>query len=234
MVEKIKLKCCVCVVKLKGMNIINFINFIFCSLCFMMILLLFFFAWQFFDYSSSSHYTSYLAILAALVALATLAYNARRHLSEDYCEEAKEYLKRAFEILDAKEDGLPPNDRLSWITAARFIKVSERLSKKLIMTSHKETYIEEAEYWRGRFRGIIKDFPADYYAESPEKFKTWTPEDREPIAESSIYVIYKFMEWDSNYTDPLPDVRFSDNDIAKMCFHQSSNLGRFLQATRKR
>lgn len=235
MLKKIKPFWYWCFERLSSLNLIGGVNFLFYTLMVTLLFFLCFFIRNFFDSNSSPHYVSYLAILASLAALITLVYNVRRHLSEDYCKEAKEYLKRSFEVLAPKdESSLPPNSRRSWLTAARFLKTSERLSKKIIMTSHKDAYVEEAEFWRVRYREIIKDFPEDYYAESPDKFIIWGSNDRDPIAESSIYVIYKFMEWDATYSDPLPNMRFSGEDIKRLRRRTAPKLASFLEATRKK
>ncbi|EPA8175206.1 hypothetical protein ACQ69G_003444 [Yersinia enterocolitica] len=177
--------------------------------------------------------TGFFILLTAAITLLTLIYNIRRHVSEDYYKEAKEYLQRSYKNLEPKMEGqAPSNDRTAWLTTARFLKTAERLSAKIIMSSHKDAYIEEREYWRKKFQSIIKDFPYHYYAESPETFTIYSQYQRSPIAESSLVVIYKFIAWDDDYEDPLSDIYFTDEEIIKMRKRNNPNLGGFLAAHR--
>jgi len=154
-------------------------------------------------------------------------------MSEDYFKDAKEYLKRAYEVLEPKAaEKAPPNDRMTWLTAARFIGIAERLGDKIIMDSHKESFLEEKEFWRSKFRNIIKDFVWDNYCDGDGKYNSWTPHDREPIAEPSIYAIHKFIEWNDGYTDPLPDAIFSNKDLEKLR-RKFPSLAQFLSQVRR-
>ncbi|WP_439069709.1 hypothetical protein ACSJL3_005003 [Serratia nevei] len=186
-----------------------------------------------FVFDGTGEYTKFFILLAVSVTLLTLVYNIRRHVSEDYYKDAKEYLEKAFEMLQPKEGDIkPPNDRYIWLTAARFLKVSERMAGKIMMTSHKDMYREERQFWRVKFSGLVKDFPAEYYAESPEKMRVWGSRDRDPLSESSLVVIYKFIEWEKNYVDPLKSLKFTDDEIDKMRFSTYRQLGEFLQDVR--
>lgn len=179
-------------------------------------------------------YTQFFILLTVSVTLLTLIYNIRRHVSEDYYKEAKEHLKKAFETLAPKSnEGRPKNDRFLWLTCARFLRTSERFSKRIIMSSHKDMYIEERQYWRVKFMEIIKDFPSNYYAESPEHLIMHSADVRSPIAESSLYVIYGFIQWDEKYTDPLDNHRFTDEKIRDMRIHGPRGLGDLLSEHRK-
>lgn len=182
----------------------------------------------------TGEFAKYFILLAVSVTLLTLVYNIRRHVSEDYYKDAKEHLEKAFEILQPKEVGaLPPNDRYIWLTAARFLKVSEIMAGKIMMTSHKDMYREERQFWRVKFSGLVKDFPAEYYAESPEKMSMWSSRDRDPLSEASLVVIYKFIEWEKDYIDPLENLIFSDDEIEKMRFSTYRKLGEFLHDVRE-
>lgn len=179
-------------------------------------------------------YTKYFILLAVSVTLLTLVYNIRRHVSEDYYKDAKEHLDKAFEILQPKEGDIrPPNDRYIWLTAARFLKVSERLAERIMMTSHKDMYREERQYWRVKFSGLVKDFPAEYYAESVGKMSGWSSHDRAPLSESSLVVIYKFLDWEKGYVDPLDNLTFTDDEIEHMRISTYRRLGGFLQDVRE-
>lgn len=206
----------------------SLVNILFYISIFSSIAVLVTFLGSFFSNDTKSA-TSYLALFASCLTMTALLYNARRHLSEDYSKDAKEYLKRAHEILKPKEGTeQPPDDRMVWLTAARFIKISNRLASQIIMSSHKKTFIEEKQYWRWKIKEYIKDFPPQYYAESPAKFIISSPGDKEPLSEDSLHAIHKFIEWDDDYTDPLEDVRFSEEDMKKLLRGQYRNLHNFL------
>lgn len=215
---------------LRPFSLINIVFYIVCFLCFVFFM---FFLFRLIINAEGDHYVSFVALLAAVATITTLIYNLRRHISEDYFKDAKEYLKRAYEILEPKEDAPTPNDRMSWLDAARLLGISERLGCKILMDSHKESFCEEREFWRSKFRKIIKDFPVEYYCESVEKFSMWTAEDRDPIAESSLYVVHKFISWNDEYSDPLPDVRFSREDLSKLS-REFPILAVLLERVRKR
>lgn len=175
-----------------------------------------------------------LTLLAVGAALLTLIYNVRRHISEDYSKEARAYLEKAYDTLKPSVPGEPPiNDRLLWLTCARMLKISENLSKKILFDSHRDAYIEDRQYWRAKFWDIIKPFSSEYYAEKPEHLIMHNSEDRAPLAESSLYVIYKFMEWAKDYQDPLDNYRFTDEEIETMQVRGPRGLGDLLAKHRE-
>lgn len=209
------------------------INLFFYVIIFTLILFSLIFTFLFVS-DGTGEYAKYFILLAVSVTLLTLVYNIRRHVSEDYYKDAKEHLEKAFEILQPKDGGVqPPNDRYIWLTAARFLKVSERLAEKIMMTSHKDMYREERQYWRVKFRGLVKDFPAEYYAESPEKMGGWSSRDRSPLSEPSLVVIYKFLDWEEDYIDPLDSLTFTDDEIEHMRISTHRQLGGFLHDVRE-
>lgn len=211
-------------------SLINIVFYIVCLICFVFFV---FFMVRLLVNESGDHYVSFVALLAAMATITTLIYNLRRHISEDYFKDAKEYLKRAYEVLEPEDDNLPPNDRMSWLDAARLLAISERLGDKILMDSHKESFSEEREFWRSKFRKIIKDFNLSYYCVDVERFSVWSVGDREPIAESSIYYVHKFISWDENYLDPLPNIIFSKDELSKLS-RKFPRLVELLKRTRKR
>lgn len=211
----------------------SFVNLLFYFFIIVSFVLVVFFSNSIF-FNGAKNAVSYVALLASSLTMLTLIYNVRRHLSEDYSKDAKEYLKRAYEIMEPKEGNeYPPDDRMVWLTAARFLKISERLGRQIIMSSHKKIFIEEKQFWRWKMGGIIKNFPSDYYAQTPEKFIVYGAGDKEPLSEYSLYVIYKFIEWDDNYTDPLDNTRFSEDDINMLMRRRHTNLFHLLKAVKK-
>ncbi|HCF3751144.1 TPA: hypothetical protein NID23_005733 [Pseudomonas aeruginosa] len=171
-----------------------------------------------------------------LIALITLSYNQTRSLSEDYLESATDFLSKAFDTLDQKKDkdGRPVNDRLVWLTAARLIAISETISDKIILKSHKLIWQEQQEYWRGRFRDLVsptrEGFPPEYYADKPQDYIHRTESTRAPLAEKSLAVIYRFVEWPKNRVDPLSKhTLFSDEEIVNMGVTGPRGLSKILQ-----
>lgn len=185
-------------------------------------------------FSETKSATSYIALMTASLTMTMLIYNVRRHLSEDYIKDAKEYLKRASEMLqpkDGKES--PPKDRMVWLTAARFLKISERLASKIIMSSHKATFIEEKHYWKWKMKEYIQNLPPEYYPEEYWKARHFVPAMGSVLSESSVYVIHKFIEWDSDYIDPLNKSFFSEEDIHKLRRDGYVNLAIILSEVQK-
>lgn len=209
----------------------SLVNILFYALIFIIFII---FAFVLLNYSATKGNTQSFILLAVTATMLTLVYNIRRHLSEDYCKEAKEHLKRAFEIIKPKDgEDTPKNDRFLWLTCARLLKTSERFGEKITMASHKDMYLEERQYWRVKFHEVIKDFPSEYFAEKPEHLNGHLSSVRSPLAETSIYVIYNFTDWHENYVDPLESYRFSDEEIERMQFRGRKGLGDLLTAHRK-
>lgn len=98
------------------------------------------------------------------------------------------------------------------------------------MSSHKNTFIEERQFWKWKLGEIIKNFPAEYYAMSPEKFLIYSPDDKEPLSVYSLYVIHRFIDWDETYEDPLDSERFSESDMLRLWRRGFFNLHQLLKA----
>jgi len=176
---------------------------------------------------------TYWPIVVFQLAALGYVYNIRRHLSEDYYKEAKDQLSKAYENLSHYKDGMLDNDRLRWLTTARMISVSNMLSKKIMMSSHKIINREDRQFWRIKFSNIVEDFPAKFYAEKPEHLMMHAGHERSPIAEASLVEIYDFMKWPDDYVDPLYDKRFSNEEIERMTIRGPRGLGYLLKAHRE-
>lgn len=212
----------------------SFVNVVFHVFLVVLVILIVFFVSSVLVSEENKNIAAYVAIVASTLALTTLTYNARRHISEDYSKDAKEYLKRAYEILaPSTPDAFPPDTRMAWLTAARNIKIAERLGSQVIMSSHKESFVEEKQFWRLKLGEIIKNFPPKYYAEPPEKFIVCGPDDKEPLSEYSLYVVHKFIDWDDEYKEPLDTTRFSQQDKERLLRRGYSNLYYLLTAVDK-
>lgn len=218
------------IIWLRPFSFINIVFYIFCSLSFIFFV---FFLTRLIINSEGDHYVSFVALLAAIATLTTLIYNLRRHISEDYFKDSKEYLKRAYENFEPRNgNDAPPNDRMTWLNTARLLGIADRLGDKILMDSHRESFLEEKEFLKSKFRAIVKDFAISYYCDGVGKFKIYGKYEREPIAESSIFAIHKFISWTDDYTDPLQKVKFSSDDINKL-YRKYPTLSYLLSEARK-
>lgn len=170
-----------------------------------------------------------------LTALVSLLLNRQRDASNDYLESASDLIEKAHEVLSERDEaGLPKNSRLNWLTAARLLRKSEDLAKRISDPSHVQIWNEKIEYWRGRFHDLIRPdgdgFPSDYYAEKPEHLLVYSDDVREPLALSSLAVLYRFVRWPQGRDDPLTDEdSFSDEEIRKMAAFGPRGLGELLE-----
>lgn len=164
--------------------------------------------------------------------LLSFTYNLRRHVSEDYFKEAKEQLGKAFDIIYCENHAELTKDRLRWLTVARMLKTSERLSKKIMMISHKELYIEEKQYYRIKFKELIDGFPEGFFGDSLEYFKDPIHSDKSPLSDDSIFTVMSFVNWDERYKDPLGDVfnsAVSEEEKRQVRKYAPDNLRTYLE-----
>ena len=172
-------------------------------------------------------------------ALLTLTTNQNRSESEDYLESAKDLIEKAYATLanSKDEEGRPANNRLTWLTSARLLLTSQTVAKQITVSSQKLIWKETQEYWRGQFRDLIspngEGFACEYYATSPKDYLYCTSEKRQPLAESSLAVLYRFINWPEDKTDPLKGTpKFSKEEIEKMTNFGPRGLGELLQKAR--
>jgi hypothetical protein len=170
-----------------------------------------------------------------LLALVSLLLNRRREASKDYLESASDLIEKAYEVLNDRDDaGRPRNSRINWLTAARLLRKSEEIAKRITDRSHVEIWKEKIEYWRGKFHDLIfpstAGFPSSYYAEKPEHLYGWLDDDQEPLSVKSLAVLYRFVRWPEGHDDPLKnETGFSDEEIHKMAMFGPRGLGELLE-----
>jgi hypothetical protein len=179
---------------------------------------------------------SSLGVLAgALIALIVWVWNIRRQYSDDLLKESQSFFEKSFETLNHLDDqGHPENDRMRWLTSARLLRVAERIGSNIELRSHKFLYEEIRDYWRTKFRDLVQPrgdgFPEDYFAEEPEHLLSYSDRDREPLALSSLRVIYRFVRWPEGRSDPLDnEPRFSEEEIHQMSTFGPRGLGNLLR-----
>lgn len=188
---------------------------------------------------SPSEVTPPLVAAGVLVALVTLFLTRQRNQSEDYLENALDILEKAYDrlaVLD--EHGRPLNKRLNWLTAARLIRTAQAIARKIDEESHREIWKEHLNFWRGRFYDLIfpnlEGFPSDYYAEKPEHMLAYSGDTRDPLAMSSLAVLYRFIRWPKDVEDPIKgEEPFSEKEINKMVSFGPRGLGNLLSAVER-
>jgi hypothetical protein len=183
-------------------------------------------AWQRLVSIPLSAFSSLAVLVGGLVALCVWTWNMRQQYSQDFLKESRSFFQKSFETLNVLDDqGRPLHDRMRWLTSARLLRVAQRLGSQIELKSHRLLYEEIEHYWRNRFDEIInppdlplEGLPEDYFAERPDHFISYDRRrDREPLAVSSIRVLYRFVEWPEGRSDPLDnEPPFSEEELHKM------------------
>jgi len=160
--------------------------------------------------------------IGVYVAVWKLVADQRWRRSEVYLEQAKELLEKAFNALEVDSStGYPINSRQRWLSSSRLLLSALALGERISEPSQKETLNEYLEYWRIQFRELL-DFegersPDEHYFYEPGSLHSWSPRVRAPIAECSIAVLYRFMQWPDGVEDRLEsENNFSLNEIERM------------------
>jgi hypothetical protein len=147
-----------------------------------------------------------------------------RRRSEDFLAAATDFLGRAFEVLSSSSQKVgapPPNDRRTWLSSARMIRTSEMLGAMITERAHRSIYEAEREYWRSRFHELIVPsivgFPIEYYADNAAHLDGWVGDQRAPLSEKSLAVLYRFIHWPEGTPDPIgEEPPFTDQEINRM------------------
>ena len=180
-------------------------------------------------------------IIAAgvLVALLTFTFNLRRGRSEDLLKAATELSEKAYQLLaPTAGSDQPPNDRRSWLSAARLIRTAEKLGAPITEDSHRLIYQEKREYWRTRLYELIvpsiDGFPSSFYAEKPEHMIGYSGRVRAPLSEKSLAFLYRFVRWHEGLADPIgEEPNFSDEEVERMRSFGPHGLGNLLAEVRR-
>lgn len=181
----------------------------------------------------------FLISVGVLVALLTFLLTRRRDRSADFLEAATDLLEKAFQTLSPEAQATqPPNDRRTWLSAARLISAAEKVGAQISEESHLLIFREEREYWRGRIYDLIfpstEGLPSNFYAEQPEHMISHSNEDRAPLSEKSLAYLYRFVRWPEGLPDPIGDESvFTEMEIEKMCTFGPRGLGNLLAQVRQ-
>lgn len=188
-------------------------------------------------------------LLSMSVAALTYALNSQKHRadiewnrSKLAMESAIKLFERAYEILTVNDkEGAPPNDRHIWLTCARHILAAQEIAKDISESGHRKVYQENLEYWRTRFYSKLTplgeeggEMNAAYFAEKIEHVYAYSGKTRAPIAEKSLAVIFRFIQWPKEREDRLQGIEsFTDDEIHLFEMFNNHGLGQHLSALRE-
>lgn len=175
------------------------------------------------------------AIVALLAYLITIKYkkdDTRKNSSKANLNLTLEFLQHSFETLsNNKENELPKNDRLIWLTCARQIITAQDLSKNITENDDKKSYETYREFWRVKFLELFRENIAKidikYFREKEEdlifiqnNIATTVEnkkESRNPISKDSLNVILAFIYSEESQYLSL-DMKLSDKQIILIRF----------------
>ncbi len=158
-------------------------------------------------------------VLSATVAIFTYLRTKKEESSKVKLDFCLGMFEKAYEVFTNKNDELIPlNDRMVWLTTARLITTAMKASCEITSTSYKSIYEDYEFYWRTKFYNYLEKHKSDmdkrYYAEKPEDALCTDIEDRQPLAEESLVVIYRFIKWKEGYVDKIRGIgTFTQNEI---------------------
>lgn len=132
--------------------------------------------------------------------------------SETSLKEAIRTLERAFEMFTYKsnENGVPPADRLLWLSVARMLIRFDELKEYVTAPDHQLILSEQEQYWRLRFYEVLemsKDTLTEHYFKAHGR-QGWE------IDERSLLSMFAFSKWPANYPDPMDQVNAAELKLA--------------------
>ena len=135
-----------------------------------------------------------------------------QELSKFYLDKCADGLAHFYELL---KDG--NNDRATWLQASRILLVTQELSEKITVEAHKNIYEIEVSKTRFALFSLFKNpingsnindrffFGGDYWKNNLPSFDSLVKAipSINTIEEYSATVIFKFLDYPENYSDPL-------------------------------
>lgn len=129
--------------------------------------------------------------------------------------------------------------RIDWLTAARNIRIAKQLVEQVQDPARKALALERELLYRQRIRNILSPFETGDLNGLPERFFADSPSDYtrfvcgkgklDPIAESSLVEIYRFVQWPDGVKDVLEDnLEFSEQEIDRMVSFGPRCLGNLM------
>lgn len=151
--------------------------------------------------------------ISAIVGINLYITTTRRHVAEDSRKRSQEYLGEAINLLERAyskftDDGEniepPRNDRLLWLTTARFIVRYIKIKEKITEQDHLNVIEEHEEYWRTQFYEVLSknrsNFNLAYFMPSGH------PYNGDVVHRDSVGVVFYFSKWPDDNDDPLHGV----------------------------
>lgn len=185
-------------------------------------------------------------LISAIIAFATYIMNTINKSKDININKSKsnldlslEFLKHSYETLtNGNEMLIPRKDRLIWLTSSRQILTAQNISKEISEESHKKIYYEYENFWRTKFYSFLESFKSDmdirYFADKKEHALCTQLEDRQPLAEESLAVIFRFTKWQENREDLIPKIcPFTNEEIEKFKFSGYQGLADHLEEFKK-
>jgi len=144
------------------------------------------------------------------VAVWKLYSDQKYRQSESYLNQAKEFFEKSYSTLYPDGTiGYPENSRLRWLSCARLLQSALDLEVNISDASHKHIFNEYKFFWHIKYHELLKfDEPEiieKHYFYEEGKIFSWSPGDREPVAESSIATLYRFTQWPEEREDRRAD-----------------------------
>lgn len=183
-----------------------------------------------------------IALVAALISYftqGTISLRSKIGESENLAVSgALELLEEAVQKLsNSVEQGR--RSRIDWLTAARSIRIAKQLVEQVRDPARKALALERELLYRQRIRNILSPLetgdldglPERFFADSPSDYTSFicSKGKLDPIAESSLVEIYRFVQWPNGVKDVLEDdLAFSETEIDRMVNFGPRCLGRLM------
>ena len=141
-------------------------------------------------------------------------------LSEFYLQKSLIELENVYDLLKDKN-----NNRVTWILASRVLLLSYELEKNITNLNHFKVYELQKFQIRhklseilNRESGIGLKFFAGYKKNSSASDEKILSEikghsDNQRLSGKSVFVIFGFLEYEDNYSDPLKDIKLPSDVI---------------------
>lgn len=165
---------------------------------------------------------------SAFIALAAYASNQKSKKQDELIARSKinldlalDFLKHAYETLtNNNPNEVPINDRVLWLTCARQLLASKKISDDIEHGEHKYVYKEYEDYWRTKLYSFLEKHKEElnkrYFAEKAEHAIVTPTDARQPLHEKSLAVIFRFIEWDKDREDKVLNIDdFSKEEIKR-------------------
>lgn len=155
---------------------------------------------------------SSVTLISIWVALRGYALN-RKKMQEDrirdsdreLLSQAQKSLQWAYDTLTDNGASIPPkSDRLNWLTCARHLLRTQRLSQKIESDTYRIIFDEIEEFWRQKFYVALNDrcfSSLSYFTQDDDKLLDGSQ--LEPV---SAAVVYRFTKWREDRPDPVDSI----------------------------